>query len=355
MSADQYRLQRFRDGWACAVYRDGVRISRRRLVATDEVAAIREIDALIAEDRRPPTPVVSWLWEEYRRDRAGRPIDETMSHTGKAILPHFGAIEAGSITKADCEAYVAKRRTAGRSDGAIWTELGHLRTVLQWACKRRIIEHAPPIERPKKPAPKDHHLTREQFGRLLASMPAAHARLFLVLAVTTAGRKEALLGLTWDRVDFERGLVILADQMAERRMKGRATVPMNATLRAALSEAKERARTPYVIEWAGDRVGSVRTALTKASELARISPTVTPHVLRHTAAVWMAESGVPMPQIAQYLGHADSRVTERVYARFSPTYLRGAADALETGFYEVHGGSHEPGSARGRRGNKRGA
>ena len=56
---------------------------------------------------------------------------------------------------------------------------------------------------------------------------------------------------------------------------------------------------------------------------------VTPHVLRHTAAVWMAEAKTPMTEIAQYLGHSDSRITERVYARFSPDYLAGAAAALE--------------------------
>jgi len=36
-----------------------------------------------------------------------------------------------------------------------------------------------------------------------------------------------------------------------------------------------------------------------------------------------------MAEIAQFLGHKDSRITERVYARFSPTYLRGAASMLE--------------------------
>lgn len=55
---------------------------------------------------------------------------------------------------------------------------------------------------------------------------------------------------------------------------------------------------------------------------------VTPHVLRHTAAVWMAEAGVPMTEIAAYLGHSDSRITERVYARFSPDYLRKAAAGI---------------------------
>lgn len=51
-------------------------------------------------------------------------------------------------------------------------------------------------------------------------------------------------------------------------------------------------------------------------------------------AVWMAESGRPMSEIAQYLGHSDSQITETVYARYSPHYLRRAAAALEmpTGF-----------------------
>jgi hypothetical protein len=36
-----------------------------------------------------------------------------------------------------------------------------------------------------------------------------------------------------------------------------------------------------------------------------------------------------MGDIAAMLGHLDSRITERVYARLIPTYLRGAAGALE--------------------------
>jgi len=56
---------------------------------------------------------------------------------------------------------------------------------------------------------------------------------------------------------------------------------------------------------------------------------VTPHTLRQTAAVWMAEAGVPMSEIAQYLAHTPTRVTEKVYARYSPDYLRKAAGALK--------------------------
>ena len=56
---------------------------------------------------------------------------------------------------------------------------------------------------------------------------------------------------------------------------------------------------------------------------------VTAHVFRHSAACLMAESGTPMSEIAQFLGHTNSRTTEAIYARYSPEYLRKAADALE--------------------------
>lgn len=43
----------------------------------------------------------------------------------------------------------------------------------------------------------------------------------------------------------------------------------------------------------------------------------------------MAEAGVPMSEIASFLGHSDDRITQRVYAKYSPAYLRTAASALE--------------------------
>ena len=95
---------------------------------------------------------------------------------------------------------------------------------------------------------------------------------------------------------------------------------------SSITASKEGATSPYVIEWGGERVMSVKKGVGAAGRKAGVK--CSPHVLRHTAAVWMAEDGVPMQQIAQYLGHNDSSTTERVYARFSPDYLREAAKAL---------------------------
>ena len=110
--------------------------------------------------------------------------------------------------------------------------------------------------------------------------------------------------------------------------KGRATVPINAGLRAALAAAKEAALTDYVIEWAGSPVASIKTGFAAAVKAAGLK-SVTPHVLRHTAAVHLAEAGMSMSEIANYLGHEDSAITEKVYARFSPEHLRESANVLD--------------------------
>jgi integrase len=56
---------------------------------------------------------------------------------------------------------------------------------------------------------------------------------------------------------------------------------------------------------------------------------VTPHIFRHSAAALMVEAGVPLVEVAQMLGHKNSKMVEEVYGRPSPSYLRQAASALE--------------------------
>jgi integrase len=200
--------------------------------------------------------------------------------------------------------------------------------VLVWAEKHGLIARAPYIERPSKPKPKEKHLTRPEARKLIEASPIPHIRLFITLALATGGRSAAILGLTWDRVDMERGLIDLRDPEMTQPHKGRAIVPINRTLRAALIEAEAGALTPFAVEWAGKRCKSIKKGLATAAAKAGL-PKVSPHMLRHSAAVHMAEAGIPMEEIAQYLGHSDVDVTRSIYARFSPDYLRTAAAALE--------------------------
>ena len=81
------------------------------------------------------------------------------------------------------------------------------------------------------------------------------------------------------------------------------------------------------MEWGGKPVRSVSRSFSTACERAGLED-VSPHVLRHSAAVRMVENGVPLVEVGQYLGHTDFKVTYRIYARFSPGYLAKAAAAL---------------------------
>jgi integrase len=325
-----YTLQKFRGGWAFATYEDGERIGRRQIPAANATEAAEQFERLKAEYERPEKTTVAIIWDGFAAAMSGRPIATTMGFERKSVIAHFGDMDPTRITEKTCLDYAEKRRSAGRKDGTIWTELGHLRTALKWAEKTQLISRASAIVRPTKPDPKNRYLTKKEAEKLLAAATMPHVRLFIILAIATAARRSALLDLTWEQVDLAKGQIRLhKDELASRR-KGRATVPINNILRAALQEAKKGARTKFVIEWAGEPVRSVRKGIENAAVRAKIAE-VTPHVFRHTAAVWMAEDGRPMSEIAQFLGHADSRITERVYARYSPKHLRRAAKALEFG------------------------
>lgn len=323
----EYKLTRLRDEWAVAVYEGGERISRRTLKTASRVEAERRLAHWIADSERDRTLTVEAIWDAYRADRAGRQVADNMRWSGRAVLPFFGELLPDEIDDERCRAYVQRRRAAGRQDGTIWTELNHLQIALSWATKKRMIPYRVHVERPAKPPPRDRRITREEGLRLLRAENAPHIELALALLMSTAGRVGAVLELTWDRVDFDRGLITLAVGGEEGR-KGRATVPITKMLRKRLERARKAALTDYVVEWAGKPVGSIKRGFAAACERAGLVG-VTPHVLRHSAATWMAEDGVSMDEIAQYLGHRNVATTRAIYARFSPEFLRDAARSLE--------------------------
>lgn len=322
----EWRLTKL-DGEYCVTWDDDRGRRRYRLGTSDPKEANRKAPARYAELTRPQGTSVADLWAAYCLDMTGRAVVGTMKHTWKAMKDRFGSMEGQAITIADCRAHVAERRAGGIKDGTIHTEMGHLRMVLLWAKKNGLVKEAPAIERPSKPEPKADHLTRKEVAAMLDAANAAHVELAIRLMIGTGARNEAAMQLTWDRVDFDRQMIQLRNPFDRGRRKGRATAPMNDKLKDALEEAKKGARTPFVIEWAGQPVKSIKRGL-KAAGAAIGRPDVSPHMLRHSTAVWLAEDGHSMWEIAQYLGHDDVKTTTRIYARFSPTHLRKLADSL---------------------------
>lgn len=250
-----------------------------------------------------------------------------MLYTGKAVLLHFGHYRPDQITTELCRGYAAARMASGISQGSVHTELGHLRSAMMFAVKNRIIDTAPSIERPAKPMPKERYLSKDEVATLIDAASAPHIGLAVHLLFATAGRVGAILDLTWDRVDMERGVINLRLDDARTR-KGRAVVPINRGLMAALQTAKAAAVSSYVVEFGGEQIASIRKGFEGAARRAGLEG-ITLHTIRHSAAVAMVSSGIPIEKVAQFLGHSNTAVTYSTYGRFAPEHLTDAAEVLD--------------------------
>jgi integrase len=322
-------IGRFRGGF-CVYWREDGKRRRYQLAAHTRAEAEAEALDVYREKtllQRQNKGTVAEIWQAYRDDLGERPTAKTMGYTGKAVLPHFGAFRPDQITTQHCRAYVQLRTKQGKTQGTIHTELGHLRSAMRYAVRERIIDRAPAIERPAKPTPKENYLTKIQVAALIDNASAPHIALAIHLLYATAGRVGAILDLTWDRVDMDRGQINLRLDDAKTR-KGRAIVPMNRGIRAALQTAREAALSDYVVEYAGGQVKSIRRGFESAARRAGIKG-VTLHTIRHSSAVAMVSSGVPIEKVAQYMGHSNTAVTYSTYGRFAPEHLSDAAEILD--------------------------
>lgn len=328
-----YRLGKLKGRFVIVWHEAGKR-HRWRLTAktpADARAEVREFARQRDALRQPQKRVtVGDIWDEYvaEKEREGKSVGR-LHDAWKALRGTF----ADGVPEVSAElvrGYVGAR-SARVGYGTIHTELGYLRAALRHA------GYQVSFKLPSKPRPRSRHLTPEEARRLIDAAKMPHVRLFIRLALHTAARPSSLTDLSWDRVDFERQRIRLDNPSRDRTAKGRATVPMAAELVGPLSEARRAALTNYVIEWNGKPIRSLKKAIQRAAARCGLAG-VTPYVLRHSAAVWMAEGGTSMDEIAQYMGHTSPAVTFRTYARYSPEYLRKASDAISTALY----GAGEP-------------
>ena len=220
--------------------------------------------------------------------------------------------------------YVANRKA---SAGTINRELGVLSAAIRWCYTQGYIDKLILVPRLPSPPPRQRWLSKEECDRLLAAArPHPHVWAFIAVAILTGQRKEAILGLTRDRVCWEEGFIDFneAGPHCERR-KGRAVVPISSEMRDLLTLLKSD--SVYIINKNGRRVRDMRKTWGKVTIAAGLEG-ITPPTLRHTVATLLVRAGVPLIEVSKLLGHKDSRITERVYAKFSPDYLKRATETL---------------------------
>jgi integrase len=323
----EYSVQRFRGGFAIVYRGASGKRHREKLRATDRPGAEAEARrGWSAGDNSSWT--VGRIVSAYIADREADGIASTarQKDAWKAMRAFWENVSPELIDREMAQSYARQR---GMSDATLRYELGMLSVALRWALKNEHIRKAPDVWRPEPPERKVRNLTRRQFDKWFEEVKAPHAKLYVELGIATMARPTALLELTWDRVDFDRGTVDLNPKGRRQTRKRRPVVPLNDDAVAALKIAYAARQSNNVIERGGQPLKSIKKAFQAASERSGIM--VTPYTLRHTGAVWAAEAGVSMDELAQFMGHDDASTTSKHYARFSPDHLRRVANAVQRG------------------------
>lgn len=325
--SDPYTVQKFRGGFALVWWESGEggepKRRRRQLEATDRESAKAEArDIWQGADDTPWT--VGRLMTAYLETIKEKPSYSRRQDAWKAMKPFWELIDPALVDERMCKEY---RMTRPVGDSTARYELMQLSTALNWGVDDKKIKARGKTWLPMAPEHEIRHLTRVEFDRFFAEVRAPHARMYVLLGLFSVARPTAILQLTWDRVDFMRRLINFTPPGHIRTAKRRTVVTIGDSLLEALQEAYKGRTSIYVIEHGGKPVLSIKKAFQAASERSGVH--ATPYTLRHTGAVWAAEGGVSMAELAQMMGHDDDRTTQKHYARYSPEHLRSVVNAIE--------------------------
>ncbi len=298
------------------------------------------------------------IFKMYAADREADGINTNEFWVNwKALAPTFSDLEPFDLqapidvegqSRTVCHRYAIDRTKAGRARDTVWTELTRLRSCINWAAKKNVIDKdkKPYVWVPTKGKPRDKTLTAAECRHLMKEAETPHIKLFIIIALNTGARTAAILELTWDRVDFEANEIRLEvdredDILSKKFYKGRATVQMNEFLAATLNEYRKASLSNYVIEFNGKPIQSIKKAFRRAAIKAGL-PEATPHVLRHTAATIAFEemifsetdSEVGFAKISRMLGHKDIETTKHIYIKYQTKLTEGPTRALGKMFLE---------------------
>jgi len=316
--------------------RGGKRIRER--VGPDKDEARIELAARLRDIRQGRNPELRRIapkpFKEMVREFKERHIPRCRSPRSYEVkvgmlLRHFGERTLQELGPRQIEEFIAQRLDAGTSRATTNRYRAVLSKIYNCAIAWGYYGGENPVRAvkrfPESPG-RVRFLSAEEAGKLIEHAPR-HLCPVVVSALHTGGRLSEILGLRWDDVDLERG-VLYFDQRNTKSGKQR-EVPVDIDLRAVLQE-RRRVRAiggdarDFVFTRHGKRLRDVRTAFEKARRRAGLGADVTFHTLRHTFASWYAINGGDLYRLQKYLGHSTIALTQR-YAHLSPEYIKAGA------------------------------
>ncbi|MFG1420515.1 tyrosine-type recombinase/integrase [Roseixanthobacter liquoris] len=298
------------------------------------------------------------LYEEegcfiQRGQRQGEPMKErtkayTLARLRHHVVPLLGRKRVSEIGTGEIERFVRdvaagktardektgprKRIIVRGGDGAARKVVRDLSAVFSFANRRGIMT-VNPVEKAsvrKTDNRRERFLTLEEVAKLGAAFDALEAEganpkaiAIARLWALTGCRRDEIAGLRWSEVDFERGLLILADSKT-----GKSIRPLGAAAIALLHAVDRDPEASFVFpaELGDSHYQGTKRLWPKVIQKATL-PGVTPHTLRHTMGSTAVSSGEALALTGAILGHANLRSTA-IYAHVQNDPSKRAADRV---------------------------
>ena len=256
------------------------------------------------------------------------------------VLPDLGARRLTDIERRDLQALVDRLVGAGDGASTIRNALLPVRAIYRRALARGEVAVNPTtgLELPAVRGTRERVASPDEAKRLLASLERDRA--LWATAMFAGLRRGELRALTWDAVDFDRGIIRVvsswdrkAGPVAPKSRAGRRTVPMASAVRVQLAEHRlqsgradglvfgRTADSPFDPSTVVDRA---RKAWSNAG-----LESIGLHECRHTFASLMIVAGVNAKALATYMGHASVTITFDLYGHLMPGNEEEAAVLLD--------------------------
>ncbi len=277
------------------------------------------IDEVIEEPR------INEIIDRYVTDvTARRGQTKNAKYIFNDIRKAFGAQRLSAMTSQDFVDYQVECSSKHKTT-TVLTRLKRLRTAILHAHKVGLLDKSidPHIPFPPEQQGRVVFLDEEQeaeFHALACGLSIGCATLHPVtlstcLGLDTGARQMAIMGLTWDRIDWREETIDYREPGMIVSKKRRAVVPINNRLRPVLQRAyKER----------GDNKLFAYPAALEKDYRAFIRstpyPWATAHVLRHTYASLLLKAGVDVIQVGDLMGDTPQTVL-KTYAHTSRRWL----------------------------------
>jgi integrase len=330
-----------RKAWGFTAQIKGKQVRRYKAEWTQDDAEAELAKALLQiEPEKPKAPGIT-IDQAVERYLAAKSRKRSVSED-RRILGHlkdyFGKDTLlAEITASRISQYKGHRLSTARKIGegetaierplagaTVNRTLALLRHLLRLAHEEwELLDAMPRIRMEREAEGRLRWLTPEEATRLLdASRESRNEHLtdLVEFALFTGMRRSEVLGMTWERVDRARGVVMLDVTKSGKRRE----VPLNSRADAVLAR---RGSKSSGLVFATKRWDHFRTAWENAVARAKLADFHF-HDLRHTFASWAVQRGATLQEVKDLLGHSSLAMVMR-YAHLSPEHLRTAVARLD--------------------------